>query len=98
MKKSKLYRFLAAIVRPLVHIFYRLEVRGLENIPADGRCIICPNHTSNIDPVLLIVTLRRQIYFMAKAELFKNTWKAKLEAGDPYYNPNFSLDISYELK
>lgn len=78
MKKSKLYRFLAAIVRPLVHIFYRLEVRGLENIPADGRCIICPNHTSNIDPVLLIVTLRRQIYFMAKAELFKNKLLAKL--------------------
>ncbi len=78
MKKSKLYCFLAAIVRPLVHIFYRLEVRGLENIPADGRCIICPNHTSNIDPVLLIVTLRRQIYFMAKAELFKNKLFAKL--------------------
>lgn len=78
MKKSKLYRFLAAIVRPLVHIFYRLEVRGFENIPADGRCIICPNHTSNIDPVLLIVTLRRQIYFMAKAELFKNKLLAKL--------------------
>ena len=78
MKKSKLYRFLAAIVRPLVHIFYRLEVRGLENVPASGRCIICPNHTSNIDPVLLIVTLRRQIYFMAKAELFKNKLLAKL--------------------
>lgn len=77
MKKSKLYRVLAAIVRPLVHIFYRLEVRGLENIPADGRCIICPNHTSNIDPVLLLVTLRRQIYFMAKAELFKNKLLAK---------------------
>ncbi len=78
MKKSKLYRILAAVIRPLVHIFYRLEVRGLENIPESGRCIICPNHTSNIDPVLLLVTLRRQIYFMAKAELFKNKLLAKL--------------------
>lgn len=36
--------------------------------------------------------------FLDEAERFKSTWKDKLEAGDPYYNPNFSLDISYELK
>ena len=26
--------------------------------------------------------------------LFKEKWKAELEAGDPYFNPNFSLDYS----
>ena len=25
---------------------------------------------------------------------FRQKWKAVLEAGDPYYNPNFSLDRS----
>ena len=25
---------------------------------------------------------------------FRNKWKAVLEAGDPYFNPNFSLDRS----
>lgn len=31
--------------------------------------------------------------------LFREKWKAVLEAGDPYYNPNFSLDRSdYSLK
>ena len=31
--------------------------------------------------------------------LFREKWKAQLEAGDPYYNPNFSLDRSdYALK
>ncbi len=31
--------------------------------------------------------------------LFREKWKAALEAGDPYYNPNFSLDRSdYSLK
>ncbi len=25
---------------------------------------------------------------------FREKWKAMLEAGDPYYNPNFSLDKS----
>ena len=30
---------------------------------------------------------------------FREKWKAELEAGDPYYNPNFSLDRSdYALK
>ena len=29
--------------------------------------------------------------------LFKEKWSHKLEAGDKYYNPNFSLDCSYEI-
>lgn len=34
-----------------------------------------------------------------EAELFREVWKAELEKGDPYYNPNFSLDHSnYTLK
>ena len=34
-----------------------------------------------------------------EAEHFRTKWKAQLEAGDPYYNPNFSLDYSnYTLK
>ena len=34
-----------------------------------------------------------------EAEHFRNKWKVILEKGDPYYNPNFSLDYSdYSLK
>lgn len=34
-----------------------------------------------------------------ESELFRNKWKTVLEAGDPYYNPNFSLDRSdFSLK
>lgn len=29
-----------------------------------------------------------------ESELFRTKWAAELEAGDPYYNPNFSLDRS----
>ncbi|MBP3604508.1 MAG: glycosyltransferase family 2 protein [Lachnospiraceae bacterium] len=29
-----------------------------------------------------------------ESEKFRNKWKSVLEAGDPYYNPNFSLDRS----
>ncbi|MBQ6888803.1 MAG: glycosyltransferase family 2 protein [Lachnospiraceae bacterium] len=34
-----------------------------------------------------------------EAERFRNRWKEELQKGDPYYNPNFSLDHSdYTLK
>lgn len=34
-----------------------------------------------------------------ESERFREKWKTELEAGDPYYNPNFSLDYSdYTLK
>lgn len=34
-----------------------------------------------------------------ESERFREKWKKKLEAGDPYYNPNFSLDRSdYSVK
>ena len=29
---------------------------------------------------------------------FKKKWQDKLSAGDPYYNPNFSLDYSYVIE
>lgn len=49
---------------------FRTKVEGLENIPADGGFIICPNHKSNNDPILLGVKLPIKLSFMAKAELF----------------------------
>ena len=34
-----------------------------------------------------------------ESQRFREKWKAFLEKGDPYYNPNFSLDYSdYSLK
>ena len=37
--------------------------------------------------------------FQSEVALFREKWKAELEAGDPYFNPNFSLDYSdYTIK
>jgi GT2 family glycosyltransferase/SAM-dependent methyltransferase len=35
---------------------------------------------------------QKQARFQKEAAYFKFRWKKELEAGDPYYNPNFSLD------
>ena len=37
--------------------------------------------------------------FQHEVDLFRTKWKAGLDAGDPYFNPNFSLDYSdYTIK
>lgn len=41
----------------------------------------------------------RAVRYNEEAARFREKWKEELEQGDPYYNPNFSLDYSdYSLK
>ncbi|MBQ9964590.1 MAG: 1-acyl-sn-glycerol-3-phosphate acyltransferase [Clostridia bacterium] len=67
-------RTLIHILGPIIRLFMRVRVVGAENIPPQGEPIIlCSNHISNWDPVLLIVAHpKRHVHFMAKAELFCN--------------------------
>ncbi|NOY39307.1 MAG: 1-acyl-sn-glycerol-3-phosphate acyltransferase [Nitrospirae bacterium] len=46
------------------------EVRGAENIPAEGGVIIAANHLSHLDPPLIGVSIKRRAVFMAKSSLF----------------------------
>lgn len=66
------YRIVRAIAYPLVRLVFRIKPIGLEKMPKQGGIILCCNHTSFTDVAFLIVICRRQIYFMAKEELFKN--------------------------
>lgn len=77
MKKKKkpmpLYRFAMTILPPIFKLFYRYKIIGKENIPQDGRVLICSNHTVYKDPIFLGLSAKpRQVFFMAKQELFKN--------------------------
>ena len=47
---SGAYRFIVGIVTPLLNISTKREWRGAEHVPAQGPCIIVPNHTSYFDP------------------------------------------------
>ena len=38
--------------------------------------------------------IEQMIKFGFVGFLFRDKWKEQLDAGDPYYNPNFSLDYS----
>ena len=57
---------------PVLYGPFRLRVRGRENVPANGGCVLACNHLSNFDPWPLGLPLwpHRWLRFMAKAELY----------------------------
>ncbi|MBP3435029.1 MAG: 1-acyl-sn-glycerol-3-phosphate acyltransferase [Clostridia bacterium] len=67
-------RFLLWLLGPAIRLLVRVKVVGYDNLPPVGEpLVLCSNHISNWDPVVLLVIQRkRPIHFMAKAELFKN--------------------------
>lgn len=71
-------RFLANII---FRIIFRIKVKGKENIPKEGRLVLCSNHISNLDPIILGITIPRPIAFMAKKELYENKLLSKIIYG-----------------
>ncbi|QTM99672.1 1-acyl-sn-glycerol-3-phosphate acyltransferase [Sediminibacillus dalangtanensis] len=69
-----LYTFAKNVVAAILYPVYRIKVVGAENVPDKGPVIICSNHISNFDPPVVGITSPRDIYFMAKEELFNNTF------------------------
>ena len=78
MKMMPLYRFARLVARPLVFPFIPYKVKNRERCPDKGGLIICANHVSMSDAPRLACVEKRQIYFMAKAELFHNKLLAAL--------------------
>ncbi|MHC4707556.1 MAG: lysophospholipid acyltransferase family protein [Planctomycetota bacterium] len=53
-------------------IFFRVCVRGKENIPRKGAFLLLCNHQSYLDPVFCGAFLRRRLHFVARDTLFHN--------------------------
>jgi 1-acyl-sn-glycerol-3-phosphate acyltransferase len=54
----------------LVHSVYRLEKRGLENIPAEGAAVLVCNHVSFVDPLVILAASPRPIRFVMDHRIF----------------------------
>lgn len=48
---------LVALNRLLMRTVFSLEVCGVERIPAEGPCVLTPNHTSLLDPLAVMAAL-----------------------------------------
>jgi len=73
MSTSPLYFVAGLVTGPPVWLVFRLRATGKEHIPREGGFVLSANHLSNLDPWPLGLPMfpRRQIRFMAKAELFR---------------------------
>jgi 1-acyl-sn-glycerol-3-phosphate acyltransferase len=80
------YRFVGFVSWPLMRGLYRLDVHGFDNVPTEGGFVLSANHTSNFDPWPLGFPLwpKRQLYFMAKSELFNPVLGPPLRAGGAF--------------
>jgi 1-acyl-sn-glycerol-3-phosphate acyltransferase len=70
---TRTYRAALGLCAPIVRWWGRLEVEGLEHVPAEGPLIIAGNHDSYWDPVVigLAAIKRRQIRALSKSSLWK---------------------------
>jgi 1-acyl-sn-glycerol-3-phosphate acyltransferase len=84
-RPSAAYRIIGYATRPLVRALFRLEARGVENLPSGG-FVLAANHTSNLDPwpVGLPLFPQRWLRFMAKSELYWWPLSLVLNAGGAF--------------
>lgn len=71
-----LYGFIKILMRTTIRAFFRKkQVIGLEHIPAKGPLILVANHPSTfMDPIVLAASIKREVYFLGKAEIFKSSF------------------------
>lgn len=70
---NRLFVFIYYIVGFVADILHPVSVEGIEKLPKSG-ALLCPNHASNWDPILVALKLPKnyRLHIMAKEELFQN--------------------------
>jgi 1-acyl-sn-glycerol-3-phosphate acyltransferase len=86
------------LIRPVVHaasrVFWKIEFRGVENVPAHGGVIIAANHQTYLDPFWLSLPIKRPTRYLAWSDAFSwpmvgrclvwlGAWPLALEGSDP---------------
>jgi 1-acyl-sn-glycerol-3-phosphate acyltransferase len=86
------------LIRPVVHatsrLFWKIEFRGVENVPAQGGLIVAANHQTYLDPFWLSLPIKRPTRYLAWSDAFRwpvvgrglvllGAWPLALEGSDP---------------
>lgn len=68
--KNVFYRRVHWLLAPVIRLIFPLDVRGRENLTGDP-VVLCPNHSSALDPIFLACALRYDVplRIMAKKQL-----------------------------
>ena len=59
------------IIWMLIHTFYKVEKKGLENIPDEGPCVLVCNHVSFVDALVIGGSIQRPVRFVMDHRIFK---------------------------
>ena len=66
-----LYAVIRGILLLLCRLYFRLSVKGRENVPKTGAFILAPIHRSNVDTPISCAATTRRLRYMGKDSLFK---------------------------
>lgn len=62
--------FVRSVFRPVLALFYRKRLVGLENLPDDGGYLVVSNHVSWIDGILILWMMPRNVRFVVDGSNF----------------------------
>jgi acyl-[acyl-carrier-protein]-phospholipid O-acyltransferase / long-chain-fatty-acid--[acyl-carrier-protein] ligase len=85
----------------LTHTFYRIQVRGEENLPRRGPALIVCNHISFVDPFLIGACTQRFIRFLMYREFYRTRgiqWLARLMGAIPISEADKPRDLVASLR
>ncbi len=70
---NRLFMLIYYVVGLVARILHPTSVEGMDQLPRSG-VLLCPNHSSNWDPILVALRLpiNYRLHIMAKEELFAN--------------------------
>ena len=71
IEKNIIKKFINGVLRIYCKLLYRLEIKGIENVPKEGAVLFCGNHVSSVDAVLVNCFTPRKVRFLGKEELYK---------------------------
>lgn len=84
---------MANILRLICKILFRVEIRGLENVPSENRLLIVANHESFLDGLLLGLFLPKRATFVVHTSVLKKwTFRQALRL-----TPHLAVDPSSPL-
>jgi len=68
------YWIFRAVFIVVLRLLFRLKAAGLENIPQKSNFIIVANHTSYLDPLVVMAVVPRKIHCIVLKNLYRVTW------------------------
>ncbi len=66
------YAWLRHLARLASVVTFRMQTLGRHHIPAEGGVLVCANHQSTMDPVLVGLACNRRLNYLARRTLFNN--------------------------